>query len=346
VRGGPLLDLLAKAGGTAPAPPPASPRAPVASHSARTAVVKSLPLLQRADATFLAKSGCVSCHNNSLTAQTVAMARANRFPVDEAEVTAHRNRMPPFLESWREAVLHGFGIPGNQDTVGYVLYGLSGASVPADAATDAMAIYLRGLQLPDGHWRVGSNRPPIEASEIEVTAVAMRAIQAYAPAPQRAEYERTAQMAATWLATAKPVSTEDRTFQLRGLVWGKGEKSRIATLAQELLREQRPDGGWAPIGISGMSSDAYATGEALNALREAGALTVTSPAYARGVLYLLDTQLEDGSWHVTTRALPVQAYFESDFPHGRDQFISAAATNWATMALIPVAALERTPSSR
>ena len=34
-----------------------------------------------------------------------------------------------------------------------------------------------------------------------------------------------------------------------------------------------------------------------------------------------------------TRTLPVQPYFDSEFPHEHDQFISDAATNWATMAL-------------
>jgi hypothetical protein len=29
----------------------------------------------------------------------------------------------------------------------------------------------------------------------------------------------------------------------------------------------------------------------------------------------------------------VQRYFDSDFPHGKDQFIATAATHWATMAL-------------
>jgi hypothetical protein len=33
----------------------------------------------------------------------------------------------------------------------------------------------------------------------------------------------------------------------------------------------------------------------------------------------------------------VQPYFESGFPHGRSQFISCAATCWATMALVPAA---------
>lgn len=86
-----------------------------------------------------------------------------------------------------------------------------------------------------------------------------------------------------------------------------------------------------------MASDAYATGQALVALREAGTMAVTDPAYRRGVEYLLSTQLEDGSWYVRSRAIPFQPYFESGFPHGLDQWISAAATNWATRALLPAA---------
>jgi N-acyl-D-amino-acid deacylase len=60
----------------------------------------------------------------------------------------------------------------------------------------------------------------------------------------------------------------------------------------------------------------------------------SNDAHQRGVAYLLGTQLSDGSWHVKTRAFPFQAYFESGFPHGPDQWISAAATGFATVALM------------
>ena len=54
----------------------------------------------------------------------------------------------------------------------------------------------------------------------------------------------------------------------------------------------------------------------------------------KGIAYLLRTQLEDGTWFVRSRAtIPLQAYFESGFPHGTDQFISAAGTSWAVIAL-------------
>ena len=52
-----------------------------------------------------------------------------------------------------------------------------------------------------------------------------------------------------------------------------------------------------------------------------------------GVAFLLATQLEDGSWYIRSRAVPLQPYFEGGFPHGHDQWISAAATNWAALAL-------------
>jgi hypothetical protein len=50
--------------------------------------------------------------------------------------------------------------------------------------------------------------------------------------------------------------------------------------------------------------------------------------------YLLKTQLPDGSWHVKSRSFPFQTYFESGFPHGPDQWISAAATGFAAAAVI------------
>jgi hypothetical protein len=85
-----------------------------------------------------------------------------------------------------------------------------------------------------------------------------------------------------------------------------------------------------------LASDAYATGHALVALQESRAINVANPAYQRGIRFLLGSQLEDGSWYVRTRAPAIQPCFDSDFPHGPDQFISAAATNWAAMALTTV----------
>ena len=183
---------------------------------------------------------------------------------------------------------------------------------------------------------MNSVRPPLESSEIQVTATAMRALQVYAPTPQRAEYEKAVQQAAGWLAQAQPTTNEDRAFQILGLVWAGGKQQIARKAGGDLLRQQRPDGGWAQLPT--LASDAYATGQALVALKVAGVLKPSDAAYKRGAQFLMNAQMADGSWYVRSRTpLPFQPYFESGFPLGHDQFISAAATNWAAMALVPLA---------
>jgi hypothetical protein len=85
------------------------------------------------------------------------------------------------METWRERLLQNIGIPGNQDTVSYILLGTAAENYAPDAATDAAARYLKGRQASDGHWWIQEPRNPLESSDIQVTAVSMRAIQVYAP---------------------------------------------------------------------------------------------------------------------------------------------------------------------
>jgi hypothetical protein len=156
-------------------------------------------------------------------------------------------------------------------------------------------------------------------------------MQVYAPRADRAEYQQAIDRAAAWLKSAKPTTTEDRAFQLLGLRWANVDRPTIDAASRALLAMQRADGGWSQLAT--LTSDAYATGQALVALAESGAVKSADPAYRRGVQFLLKTQLADGSWFVPTRAVPIQPLFNADFPHGKHAFISAAATGWATMAL-------------
>ena len=327
----PIVDLLVKAGAKdvlAAAGPSAKP-APA--PSVRAAVDRSLPLLQQNDVTFLKKAGCVSCHNNSLTAVTVATARAKGFTVNDQIAQQQLKTIGTYVDGWRERALQGIGIPGDADTVSYIVLGMAAEKYQPDAATDAMARLLKREQVPDGHWRILGHRPPLESNDIEVTAASMRALQVYAPQAERAEYQKAVQLAASWLQRATPMTTEERAFQLLGFGWSGASKDLIQKAARALVAEQRRDGGWSQ--IPSLASDAYATGQALVALSESSALPVTDPVYKRGVDFLLKTQHADGSWFVKTRAIRIQPHFESGFPYGFDQFISAAATNWATRAL-------------
>jgi ankyrin repeat protein len=328
----PVVEALRSIGPEIADTPGATLTKPVAVRSARAAVEKSLPLLQHADVVFLKKAGCVSCHSNSLFQMTMVAARKNGFPIDERMAQSQLKTIGVYLESWRERVLQDISIPGGVDTASYILGGLAAANYTSDPATDALARYVNRRQAADGGWRIATQRPPIESSDLEATAMALRALQVYAPNPQKEEYAKAVQRGAIWLSQAQPRTTEDHVFRLLGLGWARGNQGDVQKATRELMTLQRPDGGWAQ--LSTLASDAYATGQALTALAEAGGLAVTDRAYQRGVQFLLNTQLEDGSWYVPSRAIPAQPYFDSEFPHGRDQFISAAATNWATMALV------------
>lgn len=296
------------------------------------AVLRSLPLLQRADVAFLRTAGCVSCHNNSQTAETVALARARGLPVDEAVATGQRQKIAQYLDEWRERVLTGQGIGGEVDTMAVIVNGLAAERHPADFTTDAMARFIRLQQTAGGYWRVTAHRPPIESGDLAITALCMRALQHYAPAHERAIAAEAIRRGAAWLAGATSDETQDRAYQVLGLFWAGAGRPAVAAAAQNLLSGQRKDGGWAQ--IPALDSDAYATGEALVALLASGAMSPSAPGVRRGIEFLRRTQLADGSWFVARRAIPIQPYFDAGFPHGRDQFISAAATNWATQALI------------
>ena len=119
-------------------------------------------------------------------------------------------------------------------------------------------------------------------------------------------------------------------MRLMGLVWTDAPRSRVQAAIRDVRVEQQASGGWSQFART--DPDAYATGLSLYALHIAG-VPATDEAYRRGVAFLLGTQYQDGAWLVKTHAFPVQRYFESGFPFGRHQWISAAGTGWAALAI-------------
>ena len=325
----PIIDFFRRAGLT---PTQTNELAParVIVNSPRAAVERALPLLQTSSARFYAGGGCLSCHHNTMTSETVARARQRAIPVDEALARDARGILAADLAGMREQTLQGVFAPGGQaTTTGYLLMAYDADGQRPSLATDALVRLLRNSQAPDGRW-FATVRPPIEGSAFTATAVSLRGVLLYGDRASPVN-RVTVKKARRWLERNAPSNTEDRVFRLFGLVWAGAEDGPRGAAVDELLGEQRADGGWAQLPWG--ASDAYATGQALVALQAAGVAT-DSPAWRRGAQYLLDSQLADGSWLVKSRSHATQSYFESGFPHGENQFISAAATNWAAQALM------------
>jgi ankyrin repeat protein len=340
-----VLDLLKQKGAADPRPdsPPARKRMGDDNTVAR-AVAASLSLLRKSHLTFMAKATerCVSCHHQSLPAVVFAAAEKHGYSTDRAASRQLSDETLRILSPRRERILQGLTVPDDLDP-GYQLWGLAAAGRPRDDTTDALVHYLTRRQAADGHWDATLFRPPMNDGPFAATALGLRALKQYGPPGRSAEMDRRVGKAHAWLLAAVPHTTEDKSFQILGLTWARAATDPIRRAAQRLLAEQRPDGGWAQRGS--MPSDAYATGQVLVALRQAGVVSGNSPAVRRGVKYLLRTQLDDGSWFVASRSLPIQPYFETGFPHGRSQFISCAATSWATLALIRLAERPDRPSA-
>jgi len=325
------LELLVKAGAREvkeewPKPDGGTP-------TVQAAVNKILPLLETIGEPVFKNRGCVSCHNNSLPAMTVALARRKGFAVNQEQAKKEMGFAAatdmPFLEPMRL----GSTIGGGSDTLGYTLMGMAAAGYPADALTDAHIHYFSSYQLADGSWRTTSYRPPEEYGPFTTTAVVLRAIKLYPIPGRREEFRDRVARAKRWLLGAKASSQEERSMQLNALADAGASVAERAPFMRALRAEQNRDGSWSL--LPGIPGEAYATGEALYALHVSGEVPTTDPAYQSGVQWLLRNQLSDGSWFMPTRAVPVQPHtFESGFPHGRHQFASAGASSWAAMALL------------
>jgi ankyrin repeat protein len=322
--------LLRKAGARSNATATTAPTAVAAPRPVRDAVQIAIARLQPAGPAFSEAGGCVSCHNQSVPGMAIALARARGVQLNLAIASHSVVATEESTHKYRDAVLTGDTVAN----VAFVPYGLLErieAGLPATPDTDAMTVGLASRQTPDGSWQpVNEIRPPINGSAVVATALAVRALQAFSPPVHRREMDRRVARGREFLQKSIADDTQDRAFKLLGLLWAGASAREIAREKTTLLALQRADGGWGQ--LPALGPDAYATGQALYALRAARVPT-TATAYRKGVDYLLRTQLRDGTWFVRTRSFPVQRYFETGFPHGPSQFISTAGTAWAAIAL-------------
>jgi hypothetical protein len=283
------------------------------------------------------KQDCVSCHQQYLPQAAVGQARGRSLRVDDA---AAREQ----LELWgriarrsgnefdrRDYMLEPLFHPEGVFTRGYQLFALASEKVAPDDTTDAMVHWLAAVQAADGRWVINLPRPPIQSGDVAATALAVQGLKAYGWPGRKAEFDARVDKARRWLWTVRPESNEEAVYQVLGLHWAGEPADKLEALAKGLLARQREDGGWSQLPTLG--SDAYATGQALSALAQAANRPASDPAFRRGVRYLLATQGDDGTWHATRRAFPFQPTMASGFPHGRDSWLSAAATSWAVIAL-------------
>jgi hypothetical protein len=293
----------------------------------RDAIERAVALFEKSAPEFVKVSGCASCHHQSLAQMAVARAKEKGIFGDQQLWDKQAKTVIAVMKPFNPVMSQGKdSVPDPAISVSYLLMGLGAAGYKADETTAAMAHLVSTRQLPDGSFVYFAARPPMESSAVSATALSIRALQLYGKNP-----EPQVEKAREWLLAVKPRTSEERVMKLLGLSWAKAGAEDLKAAAAALLADQRPDGGWAQLAT--LESDAYATGQVLFALHEAGQIKRGDDVYNRGAGFLLRTQRPDGSWLVRTRSVPFQPLKESGFPHGRDQWISSSGSAWAALAL-------------
>jgi hypothetical protein len=273
------------------------------------------------------------------------------FPLNREWLKSQADTTYAYFEERIDDMDEGEHVPGGAATTGFGFWALALDNRSADETTTSMVHYLLQIQgvarlrdskatnadsstpmkKNDGHWQASCRRAPMQASLIGDTVLALVGIEKYATTEQRAQVDEARALAEKWLAQAPVRDHQDRLWRLWGLHQLGGEDTLIQTTIDTIMMEQRDDGGWAE--SSNRESDAYSTGQALFMLLKAGVAT-NHPSILHARDFLLKRQATDGSWlaesHVKTKA---QKYFENGDPYGEHQFLSTAATAWATAGL-------------
>lgn len=307
---------------------------PIDNEAIKQSATKSIHLLQKSAYIFTnnTKLKCASCHNNTLTAMATEVARQKDVPVIDS-LSAHNIASMKYTLAMacNPNKINEF-LPANL-VIPYILLGLSAEKYPADKYTDLAVDYIISQAKTDGSFLAESFRVPLETGDIHLTAMAIRSIQLYASASKKRHVDVMVSRTRLWLEQAQTDQQQELVFKLLGMHWCGSNNDQKNKVAGKLMSRQNADGGWSQ--LTTLKSDAYATGQVLYALYVSGIIKTDNPVYQKGLDYLLKTQNAEGAWYVATRSFPIQPPMNGGFPpYNRDEFISAAASNWAVMALM------------
>lgn len=298
----------------------------------RAAVERALPPILAGSRGSTRERRCFTCHNQGMPLLVFVEAREQGFDVPREEIDSLVDHTVRHLARGESHYLEARGQGGKADTAGMALWAMRDAGHEPTDLTDAVVHFLLEWQKDSPHWSPQSDRPPSEGSLFTSTFLALLGLDAYGRDAHRDRVATRRKAALEWLRATRPEETEDAVFRLWALYHLDEEAETIASAAEDLRKLQRADGGWAQ--KPDLETEAYSTGSALVVLHESGQVEPDSPAWEKGIRFLLESQLEDGTWHVESRSRPIQEHYESGFPHGEDQFLSSTATCWAALALL------------
>jgi len=264
------------------------------SKSPRHAAQLGIDWLEPAAVGWQRQHNCYGCHNQAQVIMGLSVAKRNHYVVDEDCVGV--------LTSFTAGAQHPNGSFHNGAFVTATQFAAMAFAVNDDATGAKMpglikaVDYLIQNQKVTGEVPIDHNELPIDQGSILATSNAALAFDQAARESGVTKYREALNHALAWMIRATPVTTQDEVYQILTLTrFGSPERRRVVDRdVQQLEHEQNSDGGWQETRDSN-GSNGYATGQVLYALKAAG-IAIDSPAFRRGVGYLISTQMETGAW--------------------------------------------------
>lgn len=286
-------------------------------RSPRQAAQVGIDWLQSAAVAWQRSHACFGCHVQAQALMGLSIAERNQYQVN-------RDYYDELHEFTRTQQREDGAYHGDVQTVATQYAAMALAYVDAHRGIDPDPVLTKAVDwllerqdssgvIPNDH-----NLAPIDQGSIMTTANGTVALDRLLETDGGQRLDEARARAVVWLEAAEPETTQDVIQKILGLARRGDPRHQpiLAALVARLREEQESDGGWRETPQMG-GSNAYATGEVLYALKQAG-VSVNDPAFERGVLYLLETQKVTGSWSAV---------------HTQGQGTEFAPTMWAVIGL-------------
>jgi outer membrane protein OmpA-like peptidoglycan-associated protein len=264
---------------------------------------------------------CFGCHVQAQTMMGLSVAQANGYVVNSAALRDLAAYTRTLQDTDGHEIDLGVGntlTPTQFAAMGMAYYDDAGG-VKNDATLRRYVNWLKGHLQPTGELPQDLTEPPIAQGGIMATANSVVGfMQAYAQTGD-SSYKAAADRGLIFIASDSANTTQDEVFAIIVLSrYGTPDERQVAARRVERLQsEQGKDGGWRETPAM-PGSNAYATGQVLYALKEAG-VSITSPQFSKGVHYLIANQDPSGSWLSTNTQ--------------SDRLSTFAPTMWAVIGL-------------
>ena len=282
---------------------------------------RAIEFLTREVPAWPAENQCFSCHNNGDAARALfaAVRAGHPVPPEATRVTVAWLADPSAWSDQKGEEAFSDEALARIQFASALLDAIDVGLVDDRSALERAAALVASDQKPDGSWKLdvsGSIGSPATYGTFLATAVARRVLATADPKQFGAEIERTDR----FLRDVE-VKTVLAAAAVLGALAGAEDAAAIAQRENclELIEKgHAPSGGWGPYVSS--ASEPFDTAVVVLALVRLGGHEDQVEA---GRSYLLETQLDDGSWPETTRPAGQMSYA---------QYIST--TGWALLALL------------